>query len=120
MIRLQQVFTGDGSHFIRTVWGSAEVLASAIVANLPPVVGAYHLEGKSKSSIPGPAGITKNNELQLCSLKAKGDIHASINSGINSEPTRNSGSDNVGSVEYFSKQEIRITDAEYSWYEYST
>ena len=113
IVRLQQVFTGGGSHIIRTVWGSAEVLASAIVANLPPIVGAYHLQRKSKTPAPWSAGITKTTKLELSSFKAKGDIHTSVTSGINSEPIRNSGSDNVGSVEYLSKQGVKITDVEH-------
>ena len=113
IVRLQQVFTGGGSHVIRTVWGSAEVLASAIVANLPPIVGAYHLERKPKGAVSGLTGVTKTAELHLSSLKAEGEIRTSITSGIDSEPTRSSGSDNFVRDEYLTKQKIRVTDVEH-------
>ena len=105
--------TGGGTHVIRTAWGSAEVLASAIVANLPPIVGAYHLGRKTNDSTPKLTGITKTTELKLSSLKAKGDAQASVTSRVNSDPKPDSDSDDVISIDYSPTRRIKITDVEH-------
>lgn len=112
IVRLQQVFTRGGSHVIRTVWGSAEVLASVIVANMPAIFGAYHLNGREKYSCSVPAHITKTTELKLSSVRARGQEYNSINSKINSEVGHSNGNDNTVSYEEFPKQGIRVTNVE--------
>ncbi len=86
VIRVHQVFTHGGSHTIRTVWGSAEVLASVIVANSPALYGAYNASRRQKST--SPSTDIHNTELKFSTLKTRPVDYNSIRSKTGSEDGR--------------------------------